>query len=123
MGGGWSNTSHQELFVILLLLLLFIPLLFFIEGRHSRGGAVREDAPGAAVPHSDLVEHAALVVLVVVLLLILARRLGGGVARVEPAAPGPSPPLGLVVDADLVALASQRSGLLLVLILFLLLFL
>lgn len=115
-----DNTSHQELFVVLLLL-CFIPLLFFIEGCHSRGGAVGEEASGTAVPHSDLVKHAAL--LVVVLLLVLPGRLGGGVAGVEPAAPGPSPPLGLLVDADLTALVLQRSWLLLVLLFLLLLLL
>lgn len=104
-----DNTSHQKLF-LLLLLLHFIPLLLFIEGCHSRGGLVREEASAAAVPHSDLVKHA----LLLVLLIFLSRRLGGGVAGVEPAAPGPSPPLGLVVDADLAALLLRRCRLLLV---------
>lgn len=109
------DTSHQKLF---LPILHFISLLLFVEGRHARGGPVGEEAPLAAVPHLPILKHAALLLL---FLLLFSGGLRGGVAGVKPAAPRPSPPLGLVVDADLAALLLQRSWLLIVTVMRLLL--
>lgn len=108
-----DNTSHQILFFFLLLRLL----LLLIEWRHSRRSPIREEAPRAAVPHPNLMKHAAVLLLVVVLLLLSGRLwVRGGVAGVKPAAPAPRPPLRLVMDTYLAALLTQRSQLLLFLL-------
>lgn len=108
---------------MILLLLYLIPLLF-IKGRHSRGSPVGEEAPPAGMPRSKLVKHAALLVLIFLVLLSGGLGARGGVAGVEPAAPGPRPPLRLVVDAHVTVALPQMSRLLpaTVQLLFLLLF-